>query len=81
MSRASAGRRKQGTPRMEPLARLPVFLALAGKRAVVPGNGAGGGVEAELLSARAPRSTSFADHPCEELREVAAQGPYGAIAS
>jgi len=49
-----------GTPRMEPLARLPVFLALAGKRAVVAGNWAGGGVEGRVVvRGGRPRSTSL----------------------
>ena len=39
------------TPRMEPLARLPVFFALTGKRAVVAGNSAAVAWKAELLSA------------------------------
>ena len=36
---------------MAPLARLPVFLALDGKRVVVAGNGPGAAWKAELLSA------------------------------
>ena len=38
-------------PRMEPLARLPVFFALAGKRAVVAGGTPAAAWKAELLSA------------------------------
>ena len=38
-------------PRMEPLARLPVFLALEGKRAVVAGGTPAAAWKAELLSA------------------------------
>ena len=37
--------------RMEPLARLPVFLALEGRRAVVAGGSAAAAWKAELLSA------------------------------
>ena len=43
---------------MEPLARLPVFLALDGKRAVVAGNGPGAAWKAELSRRPAPPSTS-----------------------
>ena len=39
------------TPRMEPLARLPVFFALAGKRAVIAGGSAAAAWKAELLAA------------------------------
>jgi len=39
------------TPRMQALARLPVFFDLDGKRAVVAGNGAAVAWKAELLSA------------------------------
>jgi uroporphyrin-III C-methyltransferase/precorrin-2 dehydrogenase/sirohydrochlorin ferrochelatase len=38
-------------PRMQSLARLPIFLALEGKRVVVAGNGAAAAWKAELLSA------------------------------
>jgi len=37
--------------RMQALARLPIFLALDGKRAVIGGNGAPVAWKAELLSA------------------------------
>ena len=39
------------SPRMEALARLPVFLALEGKRAVLAGGTAQAAWKAELLSA------------------------------
>ena len=52
-------------PRMEPLARLPVFLALAGKRAVVAGNGPGVAWKVELLSAAGAEVAAFADNPCD----------------
>ena len=42
-------------PRMEPLARLPVFLALAGRRAVVAGGTAPAAWKAELLVGRRRR--------------------------
>ena len=42
---------EQRPPRMEPLARLPVFFALDGRRAVVAGGTPGAAWKAELLSA------------------------------
>jgi uroporphyrin-III C-methyltransferase/precorrin-2 dehydrogenase/sirohydrochlorin ferrochelatase len=64
---------------MEPLARLPVFMKLAGKRALVAGNGAAVAWKAELLSAAGAAVDVFASHPCEELCAVATQAPGGAI--
>ncbi len=66
-------------PRMAALARLPIFLALEGKRAVVAGEGAPVAWKAELLSAAGADVAVFAVHPCEELRALAAQAPRGAI--
>ena len=64
---------------MEPLARLPVFLALDGKRAVVAGDGPAAAWKAELLSAAGADVVVFAECPCEELHALAAQPPRGAI--
>src|SRR5262249_59913089 len=66
-------------PRMQALARLPIFLALDGKRAVIAGNGAPAAWKAELLSAAGADVAVFAEQPCEELRAVAAQAPRAAI--
>jgi uroporphyrin-III C-methyltransferase/precorrin-2 dehydrogenase/sirohydrochlorin ferrochelatase len=66
-------------PRMAALARLPIFLALAGRRAVVAGDGAPVAWKAELLSAAGAEVDVFAESPCEELRAIAAQAPRGAI--
>ena len=52
-----------GPPRMEALARLPVFLALEGKRAVIAGNGPAAAWKAELLSAAGAEVEVFADDP------------------
>jgi uroporphyrin-III C-methyltransferase/precorrin-2 dehydrogenase/sirohydrochlorin ferrochelatase len=81
MWRIENGRRpaEPRPPRMEALARLPVFLALDAKRVVVAGNGAAAAWKAELLSAAGAEVEVFADNPCEELRAVAAQPPRGAI--
>jgi uroporphyrin-III C-methyltransferase/precorrin-2 dehydrogenase/sirohydrochlorin ferrochelatase len=64
---------------MEPLARLPIFLALDGKRAVVAGDGPAVAWKAELLSAAGAGVVVFAKCPCEELHALAAQPPRGAI--
>jgi uroporphyrin-III C-methyltransferase/precorrin-2 dehydrogenase/sirohydrochlorin ferrochelatase len=69
-----------GVPRMAALARLPVFLALEGKRAVVAGDGPPVAWKAELLSAAGADVDVLAEHPCEELRALAAEPPRGAIA-
>jgi uroporphyrin-III C-methyltransferase/precorrin-2 dehydrogenase/sirohydrochlorin ferrochelatase len=66
-------------PRMEPLARLPVFLALEGKRAVVAGGTAAAAWKAELLSAAGALVDVFAPEPCDEMMAVAAAPPRGAI--
>jgi uroporphyrin-III C-methyltransferase/precorrin-2 dehydrogenase/sirohydrochlorin ferrochelatase len=66
-------------PRIEALARLPIFLALEGKRALVAGNGPAVAWKAELLSAASAEVDIFADNPSDELRAVAAQAPRGAI--
>ena len=59
-------------PRMEALARLPVFFALAGKRAVVAGGSAAAAWKAELLAAPARQSMS-SRRSSEEMLEIAAQ--------
>ncbi len=66
-------------PRMQALARLPIFLALDSKRAVIAGNGAPVAWKAELLSAAGAHVAVFAELPCEELRAVAAQAARATI--
>src|SRR5438045_8663013 len=66
-------------PRMEPLARLPVFLALAGRRAVVAGGTPAAAWKAELLSAAGAEVEVYASEPCEELLALAAAPPRGSI--
>src|SRR4051794_32266858 len=60
-------------PRMERLARLPVFYALAGRRAVVAGGSAAAAWKAELLAAAGAAVEVFAVEPGDEMRELAAQ--------
>ena len=67
-------------PRMQALARLPIFLALAGKRALVAGTGAPVAWKAELLAAAGADVAVFAERPCEELRAIPAHPPRAAIA-
>ena len=70
---------ERAVPRMAALDRLPIFLALEGKRAVVAGGSAAAAWKAELLSASGARVDVFAPQPCEELLQVAQQPPRGPI--
>jgi uroporphyrin-III C-methyltransferase/precorrin-2 dehydrogenase/sirohydrochlorin ferrochelatase len=64
---------------MTPLARLPVFLSLSGKRAVVAGGNAAAAWKAELLSAAGAEVDVFALTASEELLTTLAQPPGGRI--
>jgi uroporphyrin-III C-methyltransferase / precorrin-2 dehydrogenase / sirohydrochlorin ferrochelatase len=55
------------SPRMEALARLPVFFALGGRRAVVAAGNAMAAWKIELLSAAGARVDVFAAEPSEEV--------------
>ena len=66
--------------RMAPLARLPAFFALEGKRAVVAGGSAAAIWKAELLSAAGARVEVFAAVADEELRDLVASPPRGEVA-
>jgi uroporphyrin-III C-methyltransferase / precorrin-2 dehydrogenase / sirohydrochlorin ferrochelatase len=72
-------RPEEASPRMRPLSRLPVFLALEGKRAVVCGTAAAATWKAELLSAAGAEVEVFCKAPGEELRALAAGPPHGRI--
>lgn len=65
--------------RMAPLARLPAFFALEGKRVVVAGGTAAAAWKAELLSAAGAKVDAFATEPSEEMSALAAAPPNGAI--
>src|SRR6185312_17123183 len=54
-------------PRMEPLARLPLFYALKDKRALVSGTNAGAVWKVELLSATGARVEVYAEAPSDDL--------------
>ncbi|MGB9366588.1 MAG: SAM-dependent methyltransferase, partial [Xanthobacteraceae bacterium] len=58
---------------MEPLARLPVFYALTGKRAVIAGGSVAAAWKAELLAAAGAAVDAYAPNPAEEMIEIAAQ--------
>ena len=65
--------------KMAPLARLPVFLALDGKRALLAGGSAAAAWKAELLSAAGARVDVYADAPSDELLQIAGDPPRGQI--
>ena len=67
------------TARMGPLARLPVFLSLDGKRAVLAGGSPAAAWKAELLSASGARVEVYATDICEELQQLATDPPRGMI--
>ncbi len=74
-------RRPQAIPprRMEPLATLPVFFRLAGRRAVVIGGSPAAAWKAELLSAAGARVEVWDPEPCPEMEALAAAPPCGPI--
>ena len=53
--------------RLAALAKLPIFLDLAGKRVVVAGGGEPVAWKAELFAAAGAQVTVFAEQPCAEL--------------
>lgn len=60
--------------RLGALARLPVFLDLAGKRALLAGGKPGAAWKAELLAAAGADVVVYAQEPCEDLRALVARG-------
>jgi uroporphyrin-III C-methyltransferase/precorrin-2 dehydrogenase/sirohydrochlorin ferrochelatase len=66
--------------RMGALARLPVFLSLDGKRAVLAGGSPAAAWKAELLSAAGARVDVYAIEACDELQQLVANPPRGAVA-
>ena len=68
------------SPRMGTLARLPVFYALAGKRALVAGGTPAAAWKAELLSAAGAQVDVFAVAPSEEMLALSAEPPYSPVA-
>ncbi len=58
--------------RLAPLAKLPIFFALEGKRAVVAGGGEASVWKVELLAATGASVEVFAEDPCAELIKLIA---------
>ncbi len=70
----------QITPeRLGALARLPLFFALQGKRAVIAGGSPAAAWKAELLSAAGARVHVYAVDPCSALLQLAADRPVGTV--
>jgi len=65
--------------RMAPLARLPVFFALDGKRALVAGGSAAAAWKAELLSAAGAQVHVYAESFGEEMSALALDPPRGSV--
>jgi uroporphyrin-III C-methyltransferase / precorrin-2 dehydrogenase / sirohydrochlorin ferrochelatase len=59
------------TPRMQALARLPVFFALAGKRVVVAGDNAAAAWKIELMAAAGAQIDVYAAEPADEVLAAA----------
>ncbi len=70
----------QKPDRMAPLARLPVFLALGGKRAVIAGGNEAAAWKAELLSAAGAKVEIFTPDACEQMLALAMDAPSSSIA-
>ena len=68
------------SPRMGAMARLPVFYALEGKRALVAGGTAAATWKAELLSAAGARVDVFAAEAGDDMLALAAAPPSGPVA-
>ena len=66
-------------PRMERLARLPVFFALTGKRAIVAGGTAAAAWKAELLSAAGADVDVFAADMSDDMLALIADPPGGRV--
>ena len=64
---------------MSALARLPVFLALEGKRAVLAGGSAAAAWKAELLAAAGAQVAVYATETSDELLQVVADPPRGVV--
>jgi uroporphyrin-III C-methyltransferase/precorrin-2 dehydrogenase/sirohydrochlorin ferrochelatase len=67
------------SPRMSPLASVPLFFKLQGQRVVIAGGNAAAAWKAELLSAAGAIVEVWAPEPCAEMRALAADPPAGPI--
>ncbi|MFZ2069263.1 MAG: siroheme synthase CysG [Xanthobacteraceae bacterium] len=68
------------SPRMGALARLPIFYALAGKRAMVAGGTPAAAWKAELLSAAGAQVDVFAVAPSDEMLALSAEPRHSPVA-
>lgn len=66
--------RETGPARMGRLAKLPVFMDLEGRRAIVAGGGAGAAWKAELLASAGADVEIYAAEPSEEMLQLVARG-------
>jgi uroporphyrin-III C-methyltransferase/precorrin-2 dehydrogenase/sirohydrochlorin ferrochelatase len=66
-------------PRMQPLARLPLFFALDGRRVLIAGGNEAAAWKAELLSAAGASIDVYAPQLCAEMSELACCPPRGPI--
>lgn len=71
--------RETRPPRMDALARLPVFFALQGKRVLLAGGSPAAAWKAELLAACGPRVNVYAENPSDDMLQVAAEATGGSI--
>jgi uroporphyrin-III C-methyltransferase/precorrin-2 dehydrogenase/sirohydrochlorin ferrochelatase len=71
--------REARPPRMEALARLPLFFGLEDRRALIAGGTAAAAWKAELLSAAGAQVEVYAPEVGEEMLAVAANPPHGSI--
>ena len=60
--------------RLAALSRLPVFLDLSGKRAVLAGGTPGAAWKAELIAAAGADVQIFAEEPCDEMLQLVERG-------
>jgi uroporphyrin-III C-methyltransferase / precorrin-2 dehydrogenase / sirohydrochlorin ferrochelatase len=72
--------RETRAARMRPLAVLPVFFDLAGKRVVVAGAGDAAAWKAELAAAAGARVEVLVSDPCAELIALSQASPAGGVA-
>ncbi len=71
--------RQKKPERIGALARLPLFFALEGKRAVIAGGSPAAAWKAELLAATGARVDIYAADSCAELLQFAADHPVGTV--
>lgn len=65
----------EGSGAIGAIAKLPIFLDLAGRKATLAGDTPGLAWKAELISAAGAKVTVFSPAPCEELRALVRRGP------